>query len=972
MTVAAIATAPLVLERSAQEQSDAALTAYMRELHREDTRLERDVAELYASALDLLGMASDSADFGKNILEVVMASSTAPSVGSMSYDQHTSSLHGDDAGKLVRTIDDATLGKLVTTVKSTRDAAEELCHPVRTLDLTASRIQATLALVTELLEVRECGESIGAAIANKDYETAAKCVAKYKSATVVSEQHEAALSKDGNSSGTSASRSREPLLDEEVLLKLEDGKRRLAAIVSEQFEVAIKNKDQVAVSRFAKLFYPLGLADSAVTAYIQFIRDRIRETATASVQKLRRLNLGAGGSSGKISAATSMPAYAETLWSVFAHISEILQQNKDNIETEFGIDNYVDFLRGIYAEVSIQQTKILTLFKEQEYNKMLLDVQQNQQKKAAGSMGGGRSSAAAPSGVASNKEKIRLVLSMMQALLQKSETFDCFIRRLITDAHMGALDSGADHYDSTTTAAHHPVVSSDPELMPEEDRQHQRSEAPSRTSTNLAKEREIEGIVHSIVGEAEATRAAQDLVSHYVLLQSALLQVEVQTALDLDEVDVEDPDPGPSSLVDNVFFVLKTTVEASMETCNLVAVCCIINEVGHVLAKDSLVYQRVQENLRESLPAYRAFVSDARHVRDPPDEGEKHALDTLYRHLIAQKGASGGAIAAVSMLEQVAGATTGGGGDASPDKQGGANKSNNTLTSADSWPHASNNAYKCVEYINRLVENIKVDFATKTDDDDQLLFPEDLETEKKTMFDHTLQNLQMFRVDFQALCSHIPVMSGSGAADGSQRRPIPGIPRNTVFVLKHHLIPSLQPFEENSFNISEAEFNDWQINDLFVNTFIAQVSMLHTHIKRCYTPEVVLAILEQLIEQSCNRLATNIAKKQNISLYGGLQFDQDVRSLMNYFLSIASAHAAAAEGGEGNMVLEPLPVRKKFKRLCQIASLLSLEHARELRDFFSQSKWELRNHEIRLFLLLRFGEAEVERDAGYLRSGGPA
>ena len=121
---------------------------------------------------------------------------------------------------------------------------------------------------------------------------------------------------------------------------------------------------------------------------------------------------------------------------------------------------------------------------------------------------------------------------------------------------------------------------------------------------------------------------------------------------------------------------------------------------------------------------------------------------------------------------------------------------------------------------------------------------------------------------------------------------------------------------------------------------------------------MVAAILNQLIEQTCNRLATHVAKKPKISLYGGLQFDQDVRALMNYFLSLMSSS------------LSSVVVRKKFKRLTQISSLLSLEAVRELKDFYGQQKWDLRNAEIRLFLVLRFSESEVERDAGFLRGGG--
>ena len=128
----------------------------------------------------------------------------------------------------------------------------------------------------------------------------------------------------------------------------------------------------------------------------------------------------------------------------------------------------------------------------------------------------------------------------------------------------------------------------------------------------------------SILPETDATKAAQDMINHYVALQRDLLGAEVKSAIDADVVDVDDPEPGPTSLVDELFFVFKTAIESSLETCNLLAVCCIINEVGMFLSKDYQgrgVYNVVQNNLRESLPAYRAFAASAKNVVGTGSDG---------------------------------------------------------------------------------------------------------------------------------------------------------------------------------------------------------------------------------------------------------------------------------------------------------------------------------------------------------------
>eukprot|EP00392_Amoebophrya_sp_AT5.2_P002279 g2284.t1 len=411
------------------------LDRYLKELNREDQRLEKELTENYAEALDLLRLHKTTGE-----VESLFSAASTP---------HTTS---NKPPPFI--VEDAVLQNLLDTVRGTRDSAEALCSRVRVMDVSASRIQKTLSLVEELLAIRTASEEVHGNISTKDYETAAKAIAKYKttksmarpsgnwasaahlpSGPVIKSTHPDVLKLLSSDEGVS------------VVAKLEDAGKKLSSIVNQEFEQAIKNKDQKAVSRFAKLFYPLGLAESAVLTYIQFIRERIRESAAASISKLRRLQFNSRGGASSTSASNSsnsseMPPYAETLWSVFAHISDILQHNKNNLETEFGVENYVTFLKNIYAEVSSQQVKILQLFKDQEYGKYLggggssgsgsasattgsttssvqnkmsgLLMSGNIVLSAAGSRGGNQQTP--QSLIAQNKDKVRLVLAQMQAL----------------------------------------------------------------------------------------------------------------------------------------------------------------------------------------------------------------------------------------------------------------------------------------------------------------------------------------------------------------------------------------------------------------------------------------------------------------------------------------------------------------------------------------------------------------------------
>ena len=160
--------------------------------------------------------------------------------------------------------------------------------------------------------------------------------------------------------------------------------------------------------------------------------------------------------------------------------------------------------------------------------------------------------------------------------------------------------------------------------------------------------------------------------------------------------------------------------------------------MGLFLSKDYQfrgVYSILLNNLRESLPPYRAFSAAAKNIMGSGNDNDS-ALEPLFRTLTEQRQ---------SQKDQ-------------------------RITSADSWPHACNNSYKVIEYMDRLIESIKNDFANKEDHEGNLLFPETvLNAEKKMMFDHCLQNLQMIKSDYVQLAAGVPIVSAAGG------RAVPGV-----------------------------------------------------------------------------------------------------------------------------------------------------------------------------------------------------
>lgn len=226
----------------------------------------------------------------------------------------------------------AAIRKLQETLQQTSGVADELSGRVRRLDAVCGRVGETLKLVDDMLELRECSDHVMKAIATEDFERAARYVARFRGA------------QDALPPGT----------DDASVQVLREAELQLGAAVRQRFEAAIMAKDKVAVSRFAKLFHPLGLAKEGVARYTEFIRRSLADRCASEFKVL----VPAGT---KRADAEPTP-YVQALTSAFMEIADIVQEHQQSVEEEFGSENFVVVLRGMVDEADTQALRIIDKF----------------------------------------------------------------------------------------------------------------------------------------------------------------------------------------------------------------------------------------------------------------------------------------------------------------------------------------------------------------------------------------------------------------------------------------------------------------------------------------------------------------------------------------------------------------------------------------------------------------------------------
>ncbi|XP_057291059.1 conserved oligomeric Golgi complex subunit 4-like [Hydractinia symbiolongicarpus] len=167
------------------------------------------------------------------------------------------------------------------------------------------------------------------------------------------------------------------------------------------------------------------------------------------------------------------------------------------------------------------------------------------------------------------------------------------------------------------------------------------------------------------------------------------------------------------------------------------------------------------------------------------------------------------------------------------------------------------------------------------------------------------------------------------------------------------ILPKLNPITDGyssiKHDLSEEDFSYYEVNDPFVQNLIATLDGSLNAAKKWLTH----SNYESAIGITCHELSVRLEKavmKTTFNRLGGLQFDKELRSLIQYLTSITE-----------------WTVRDKFARLSQIATILNLEKVSELLEYWGENSgpltWRLTPGEVRNVLSLRndFRKEDIQR-----------
>lgn len=331
-----------------------------------------------------------------------------------------------------------------------------------------------------------------------------------------------------------------------------------------KLDEAIRKDDLASVERFFKIFPQLGLHDDGIAAFTSYVCAKLSSKA----QKELRQSMDIA----KAEKRTNV-AYADSFTVILENILRVIEVNQPIVETYYGHGHLIKMVKLLQLECDEEARKLV-----QEFNKQRLvnrkvnqinDFMKSQTGSASGTLGHLRKTSGSTDKL--NAKDIDALIAEVTIMHSRAELYVRFIRRRVT----------TDIEKSSLT-------------------EQQKTEALETLETTIKK--------------SQLSNQMQELLSTYLLFEKYFMEESVIKAIALDTFESSQACP-TSSMVDDVFFIVRKCIRRSIGTNSIDGICAVINNGASCLEQEFL--NALKSPLKAGYPsgyidlaqAYNAFQS---------------------------------------------------------------------------------------------------------------------------------------------------------------------------------------------------------------------------------------------------------------------------------------------------------------------------------------------------------------------------
>ncbi|EDV98988.1 conserved oligomeric Golgi complex subunit 4 [Drosophila grimshawi] len=420
--------------------------------------------------------------------------------------------------------------KLNLQIVNTAQLAESVSAKVRRLDLARCRASECQQRVHDLIDLQLCSQGVVKAINEEDYEKGAGHIARF---LAMDQQLLQRTADDVQGSITSVS---------DAVRTLEDATEKMRELISKRFDEAVQHDDLASVERFFKIFPLVGCHRIGIEKFCGYICQKLSAKAqkelrnTQDIAKAeRRMHL----------------AFADRLTAILENFARVVEVNQPIIEAFYGQEctSLLDMVTILQRECDLEVKNLLLEFnKHRQIQYRIKQVNDSAQR--SGGAGGANNSIQStlghyrkPSGGSIDKlnpKDIDAIIAEITVMHSRIELYFRFMRR--------RLQTNAETY------------------LQDKDAQ-----------------KNIQSDYERVVKQCDLSRQMQEILSTYLLFERYFMEESVMKAIGLDTYEAGQQ---CSSMVDDVFFILRKSIRRSLTTQSINGTCAVINNVASCLDGD--------------------------------------------------------------------------------------------------------------------------------------------------------------------------------------------------------------------------------------------------------------------------------------------------------------------------------------------------------------------------------------------------
>ncbi|KAJ8041998.1 Conserved oligomeric Golgi complex subunit 4 [Holothuria leucospilota] len=543
---------------------------------------------------------------------------------------------------------------------------------------------------------------------------------------------------------------------------LQDAKLNLTKIVREKFDIALQTADRASVERFFKIFPLLGLHDEGLEKFSKYLKSQIADRCQEQLAQ----------------AATLDPAdrraavvYADTLTILFEDVGKVVEIHQPLVETYYGPGRLLQLIQWLQAECDKQASKIVDDFiKHREFNVKSRQVQ------AFLHRGGGRSSTTHER---LDPRDLDVMLAECTLLNSRTEMYLRFIRNRV----MNDLES-VDEDDKTR----------------------------GNKTADLEK----------LLRECLLSRRIQELIGNYIVMEEYFMRESVTKAESMDSLE---QGSHTSSMVDDIFFILKKCTKRAISSGSVDCACALLNHTTTILEGD--YQEKLYSKLRAGFPSGSFDVAQA-----------------------------------YSMLQQGRFPTS----------------SSDTNAAKLEFMTTLNNIEVSLEYIQSLKRSLTEECAALLSQN------KDVGKDKLESCLNDLGAVTHKFKDVLDVSTFYVNLIADNKFNGMQMVQY-GLSQLSTSAIKPRLKPWVENFLSVNHNITEDEFSMYEANDPFVQNFIMNLEQLLAEFKDFMTASNYDALVSLVTNEVTTQLEQTVLRSV-FNRLGGLHFDKELRSLVTYLTSV--------------------------------------------------------------------------------------